>query len=183
MLICVDWCRARVDSCWLVLDSCWFVSNSCWLLLIRVYSCWLVLILVYYNRLDPFQIMIEWIFSTLMTSDCETSMKMYWKSSEKFRKYKEKFKFSCSLWVTKMDNNLESTSVHSSLDLGNKIWIGKPFIDSFSHNFTLQKPPSRFFFLVTRQLWSYLKQVFLVGCSSFLLSNYTVLGLKSDWLG
>ena len=28
-----------------------------------------------------------------------------------------------------MDNNLDITSVRSSLDLGNKIWIGKPFID------------------------------------------------------
>ena len=65
-------------------------------------------------------------------------MKMYWKSSEKFWKCKEKFKCSCNLYVTKVDNNLEITSVRSSLDLGNKIWIGKPFIDSFS----LQKPPA-----------------------------------------
>ena len=31
-----------------------------------------------------------------------------------------------------MDNNIEITSVRSSLDLGNKIWIGKPFIDIFT---------------------------------------------------
>ena len=60
-------------------------------------------------------------------------MKMYWKSSEKFRKCKEKFKCSCNLCVTKVDNNLEITSVRSSLDLGNKIWIGKPFIDIVFH--------------------------------------------------
>ena len=55
---------------------------------------------------------------------------MYGKSSEKF-------KCSCNLYVIKVGNNLEITS---SLDLGNKIWIRKPFIDSFS----LQKPPSKF---------------------------------------
>ena len=56
-------------------------------------------------------------------------MKMYLKSSENFRKCIEKFKYSCNLCVTKVDSNLEITSVRSSLDLGNKIWIGKPFID------------------------------------------------------
>ena len=56
-------------------------------------------------------------------------MKMYWKSSEKFRECIEKFKCSCNLCVTNVDNNLEITSVRSSLDLGNEIWIGKPFID------------------------------------------------------
>ena len=61
--------------------------------------------------------------------NCETSMKMYWKTSEKFRKCKEKFNCSCNLCETKVDNNLEITSVHSSLDLDNKIWIGKPFTD------------------------------------------------------
>ena len=48
---------------------------------------------------------------------------MYGKSSEKF-------KCSCNLYVIKVGNNLEITSVRSSLDLGNKIWIGKPFIDT-----------------------------------------------------
>ena len=33
----------------------------------------------------------------------------------------------------KSENNLEITSVRSSLDLGNKIWIGKPFIDIAFH--------------------------------------------------
>ena len=46
---------------------------------------------------------------------------MYLKSSEKFRKCIEKFKCSCNLCVTKMDNNLDITSAQSSLDLGNKI--------------------------------------------------------------
>ena len=59
--------------------------------------------------------------------NCDTSMKMYWKSSETFRKCIEKFKCSCNLCVTKVDNNLEVT-VYSSLGLGNKIWIGKPFV-------------------------------------------------------
>ena len=31
------------------------------------------------------------------------------------------------------DNNLEITSVHSSLDLGNKVRIGTPFIDIVFH--------------------------------------------------
>ena len=48
---------------------------------------------------------------------------MYWKSSERF-------KCSCNLYVIKVGNNLEITSVRFSLDLGNKIWIGKPFIDT-----------------------------------------------------
>ena len=54
-----------------------------------------------------------------------------------FRKCIEKFKCSCNLCVTKVDNNLEITSVRSSLDLGNKIWIGTPFIDIVFHF----KPP------------------------------------------
>ena len=33
----------------------------------------------------------------------------------------------------KSDNNLEIPSVRSSLDLGNKIWIGKPLIDIVFH--------------------------------------------------
>ena len=75
--------------------------------------------------------------------NCEISMKMYWKSSEKFRKCIEKFKCSCNLYVTKVDNSLEITS--------------------------------RFFIFATRNLWNYLVQLFLVGFSSFLLSNYTSL--------
>ena len=57
-------------------------------------------------------------------------MKMYWKSLEKLRKCIEKSKCSCNLCLTKVDNNLEITSVRSSLDLGNKIGIGKAFIDT-----------------------------------------------------
>ena len=72
----------------------------------------------------------------------------------------------------KSDNNLEITSVRSSLDLGNKIWIGKAFIEIV---FPLQKPPSRFFIFTTRKLWNYLVQVFLVGFSPFFLSDYTSL--------
>ena len=41
--------------------------------------------------------------------------------------------FSSNLCVTKVDNNPEINSVRSSLDLGNKIWIGKPFIDTVFH--------------------------------------------------
>ena len=40
------------------------------------------------------------------------------------------------------------------------------------NSFLLQKPPSRFFIFATRKLWNYLVQVFLVGFSSFLLSDY-----------
>ena len=68
-------------------------------------------------------------------------------------------------------NYLEIPSIRSSLDLGNKIWIEKPFIDSFS----LQKPPPRFFIFATSKLWHYLVQVFLVGLSFFLLSDYASL--------
>ena len=71
-------------------------------------------------------------------------MKMYWKSSEKFRKCKEKFKCSCNLCVTKVDNNLEITSARSSLGLGNKIWIENPFIDIV---FRFQNPRLGFSFL------------------------------------
>ena len=38
----------------------------------------------------------------------------------KFRKCREKLKCSCNMRATKVDNNLEITSVPSSLDLGNK---------------------------------------------------------------
>ena len=46
---------------------------------------------------------------------------------------------------------------------------------NFSHSFSLQKPPSRIFFFATRKFWKYLVQFFLVGFSSFLLSDYTSL--------
>ena len=46
-----------------------------------------------------------------------------------FRKVQMFLWFVCN----KSDNNLEITSVRSSLDLGNKIWIGKPFIDITFH--------------------------------------------------
>ena len=100
--------------------------------------------------------------------------KMYWRSSEKFSIYIEKFKCSCNLCVTKkVNNNLEITSLHSSLDLGNKIWIGKPFnIDIYL---------SRFFIFATRKLWNYLVQVFLVWFSFFLLQHYTSLGSLFCW--
>ena len=110
--------------------------------------------------------------TTLCIFPSETSMKMYWKTSEKFRKCKEKFKCSCNLCVTKVDNNLEITSVRSSLDLGNKIWIGKPFMDIVFH---FKNSRLRFFIFATRKLWNYLVQVFLVGFSSFLLSDYSSL--------
>ena len=53
----------------------------------------------------------------------------------------EYFLKSCSnflsqLWnksINESDNNLQITSVRSSLDLSNKIWIGKPFIDIAFH--------------------------------------------------
>ena len=45
----------------------------------------------------------------------------------------------------------------------------------YRHRFLLEKHPSRFFIFATRKLWNYLVQVFLVGFSSFLLSDYTSL--------
>ena len=102
--------------------------------------------------------------------NCETCMKMHWKSSEIFRKCIEKFKCLCNLCVTKVDNNLGITSARSSLDLGNKIWIGKPVIDIIFYFKT-----SRFFIFATSKLWNYLLQVFLVEFSSCLLSHYTSL--------
>ena len=48
-----------------------------------------------------------------------------------------------------MDNNLEITYVRSSLDLGNKIRIGKPFIDIFFH---FKNPRLRFLFLPPESL-------------------------------
>ena len=106
--------------------------------------------------------------------NCETSENVL-KKFKKIIKCKEKFKCSCNLGVTKVDNNLVITSVHSSLDLGNKIWIGKPFIP---HSCLLQKPPSWFFIFATCKLWNYLVQAFLAGFSSFVLSDYTSLGFS-----
>ena len=45
----------------------------------------------------------------------------------------------------------------------------------YRHSFSLQKPQSRFFIFANRKLWKYLVQVFLVGFSSFLVSDYTSL--------
>ena len=87
-------------------------------------TCWL-----FNNALHTFKMWLNEYFLNSWHHNCETSMKMYWKSSEKFRKCIEKFKCSCNLCETKVENNLEITSVRSSLDLGNEIWNGKPFID------------------------------------------------------
>ena len=100
----------------------------------------------------------------------------------------KKFRCVCNLCVTKVDNNLKITSVRSSLDLGNKIWIGKPFMDIVFH---FKNSRLRFFIFATRKLWNYLVQVFLVGFSSFLLSDYSSLInlllmnhklINSDWI-
>ena len=101
--------------------------------------------------------------------NCETRMKMYWKSSEKFTKCIEKFKCSWNLCVAKVNNNLEITSVRPSLDLGNKIWIGKPFIEIVFH---FKNPRLGLQFLPSVKLVQV--QVFL-GFSSFLLFDYTSL--------
>ena len=100
--------------------------------------------------------MIEWIF---------------YQRVKQVRK-SEKFNCSCNLCVTKVNNNLEITSVRSSLHLYNKIWIGL-FVDIVFH-FNPPPSPYSFFIYATRKLWN-LVQVFLVGFSSFLLSNYTSL--------
>ena len=117
-------------------------------------TCWF-----FNNALHIFKMWLNECFINSWHHNCETSMKVYWKSSEKFRKCKEKFNCSCNLCETKVDKNLEITSVCSSIDLDNKIWIGKPFTD----------------ICTTLKLWNYLVQVFLVRFSSFLLSNYTSL--------
>ena len=124
-----------LDSCWFVLtlvglmlirvESCWTCVDSCWFVLIRVDLCWYSCIktdlicfakniLSFYQHLTYFQNVIEWIFCDWNSwhHNCETSMKIYWKSSEKFRKCMEKFKRSCNLCVIKVVNNLEITSVH-----------------------------------------------------------------------
>ena len=79
-----------------------------------------------------------------------------------------------SFVCNKSDSNLEIISVCSSLDLGYKIWTGKPFIEIV---FPLQNPPSTFCIFATRKLWNFLVQVFLVGFSPFLLSDYTSLAI------
>ena len=48
----------------------------------------------------------------------------------------------------------------------------------YRRSFSFEKPPSRFFIFATRKLWNYLLQVFRVGFSSFLLSNYTSLHIS-----
>ena len=91
-------------------------------------TCWF-----FNNALHTFKMWLNEYFLNSWHHNCETSMKMYWKSLEKLRKCIEKSKCSCNLCLTKVDNNLEITSVRSSLDLGNKIWIWKPFIDMVCH--------------------------------------------------
>ena len=119
------------------------------------------------NFLTYFQNVFEWIFYKLWHHNCETSMKMYWKSSEKFRKCKEKFKCSCNFCVIKVDNNLEITSVRPSLDLGNKIWIGKPFIDIVFH---FKNPRLDFLFLPPVSF-----EIFIAGFSSRILIFHPIL--------
>ena len=87
----------------------------------------------------------------------------------KYENVSEKFKCFCNLCATKMNNNLEITSVRSSLDSGNKLELENHLLTWLS----LQKPLPKFFIFATRKLWNYLVQVFLVGFSSFLLSDYT----------
>ena len=58
-------------------------------------------------------------------------VKQVWKCILKVQKsweYVKKISNVLVVCVTKLDNNLEITSVRSFLDLGNKIWIGKAFI-------------------------------------------------------
>ena len=101
--------------------------------------CWL-----FNNALDPFKMWLNESFLNSWHHNCETNMKMYLKSSEKFRECIEKFKCSCNLCATKKDNNLEITSVRFSLDLGYKVWIGKAFIDIVFH---FKNPRLGFLFL------------------------------------
>ena len=56
----------------------------------------------------------------------------------------------CNLCATKVNNNLEITSVRSSLDLGNKFgYLNWKTI--YRHSFSLRKLPSRFFIFATRK--------------------------------
>ena len=105
----------------------------------------------------PFQKVIEWIFSKFVTL-------WLW---NKYENVLETFKCSCNLCVRKVTKNLEITSVHSSLHLCSKIWIGTVY----RHSFSLQNPPSRFFIFATRKLWNYLVQVLLVAFSSSVVSD------------
>ena len=66
-----------------------------------------------------------------------------------------------------MNNNLEITSVRSSLDLDNKFELENHLSTIVFHLVC--------FFLATRRLWNCLVQVFLVGFSSFLLSYPAIL--------
>ena len=50
----------------------------------------------------------------------------------------------------------------------------------YRHGFSLQKPPSRFFIFATCKIWNQLVQVFLVGFSSLLLSDYISLSMSVD---
>ena len=84
-------------------------------------------------------------------------MKQVWK-------YIRKDQCFCNFCATKVNDNLEITSVRSSLDLGNKFELE-------NHLSTLID----IFIFATRKLWNYLVQVFLVGFSSFLLFDYTSL--------
>ena len=108
-----------------------FIKDSLW----KLYKS-LIKKLYFYmllkEHVDPLHTFKMWLNEYFL--NCEKSIKMYWKSSEKFRKCVEnKFKCSCNLCVIKVDNNLEIYSARSSLDLGNKIWIGKLFINIVFH--------------------------------------------------
>ena len=152
MLIRVDLCRTCVDSCWLVSDSYWFVLTRvdlCW------YSCIRIDLIAFKHLVTMDWMNIFWTCDIII-------VKQVWKCIRKVQMF---LQFVCN----KNDNKLEITFVRSSLDLGNKIWIGKPFIDIYRH-LSLQKP-----IFASRKLWNYLGQVFLVGFSSFLLSDYTSL--------
>ena len=75
-------------------------------------------------------------------------------------------------------NNLEIAFICSSLGLGNKIWIGKPFIDKVFH-FKNPRLSFKFLALVSFEItWC---RFFLVGFSSFLLSDYTSLPIFTPW--
>ena len=76
-------------------------------------------------------------------------MKQAWKCVEKVQKSSENVKKSSNVLVIcvyqKWITILEITSVRSSLDLGYKIWIGKPFIDIVFH---FENPRLGFSFLL-----------------------------------
>ena len=64
-------------------------------------------------------------------------------------KYIRKVQMFLELVCNKSGNNLELTFLRSSLDLGNKIWIGKPFIDIVFH---FKKPRVGFPFFASGSL-------------------------------